>query len=108
MLADVRTYTCRPGTLKKHLAIYEEYGLAVQKKHLGEPFAYLLTETGNPNTFIHIWLYQNAGDREARRRNLMADPEWIRYLEKSSEAGYLVSQQNSLMTPAPFVPLPQR
>ena len=26
MLLDVRTYTCRPGTIKKHLALYEKLG----------------------------------------------------------------------------------
>src|SRR5690348_14658336 len=35
MLIDHRTYTVKPGTLAKHLKIYEEFGLAPQKKHLG-------------------------------------------------------------------------
>ena len=26
MLLDVRTYTCRPGTIKKHIALYEKMG----------------------------------------------------------------------------------
>ena len=46
MLLDVRTYTCRPGTIKKHLALYEKLGKGPQTKHLGQPFAYLVTETG--------------------------------------------------------------
>ncbi len=29
MLYDVRTYTCRPGTLKRHLALYAEHGFDV-------------------------------------------------------------------------------
>ena len=47
MLLDVRTYTCRPGTIKKHLALYDRLGKGPQTKHLGQPFAYLVTETGN-------------------------------------------------------------
>ena len=27
MLLDMRTYTCRPGTIKKHLALYKEHGV---------------------------------------------------------------------------------
>ena len=27
MLIDHRTYTVKPGTMAKHLAIYQEYGL---------------------------------------------------------------------------------
>ncbi|MCF3936258.1 NIPSNAP family protein [Acuticoccus sp. M5D2P5] len=103
MLFDHRTYTCRPGTIKKHLALYEEHGFAVQKKHLGEPFLYAATETGDVNTYVHVWAYENAGDRETRRAALQADPDWQAYLKKSGDAGYLVSQVNKLMMPVPFV-----
>ncbi len=102
MLYDVRTYTCRPGTIKKQLAIYEELGYAVQKKHLGEPVAYMQTETGNVNSFMHIWLYADAADRSQRRAELMKDAAWHNYLQKSVEAGYLISQENQLMVPTSF------
>ena len=39
MLIDHRTYTLRPGTLRKQLALYEKHGLAHQKRHFGEPLA---------------------------------------------------------------------
>ncbi len=29
MLLDVRTYTCKPGTIKKHLEVYEKFGYSV-------------------------------------------------------------------------------
>lgn len=102
MLYDVRTYVCRPGTIKAHLAIYEEYGLKPQKRHLGEPLAYLQTETGNVNSYIHIWVYKDAQDREQRRAAMQADPDWIAYIKRSAEAGYLQSQNNQLMTPVSF------
>lgn len=102
MLYDVRTYICRPGTIRLHLALYAEHGLAVQRKHLGEPVLYLQTETGNVNCFIHIWGYQDAQDRARRRAALQADPGWVEYMRRSLEAGYLVSQNNALMTEVPF------
>ncbi|AKZ64714.1 NIPSNAP family containing protein [Herbaspirillum hiltneri N3] len=105
MLLDVRTYTARPGTLKKHLALYEEHGFDIQRKHLGEPLAYLVAESGRLNCYTHIWVYQDAADRNARRDRLQADPAWAAYLEKSANAAYLVSQENQLMTPAKFAPL---
>jgi hypothetical protein len=105
MLYDVRTYTCRAGTIKKHLALYAEYGYAVQSRHLGKPLAYLQTETGNVNSYLHIWVYQDAADREARRKALQKDPEWATYLSKSADAGFLISQQNTLMTEVPFFQL---
>jgi hypothetical protein len=105
MLLDVRTYTCRAGRLKPQLELYEQYGLKAQTRHLGQPFAFLITETGPINTYIHIWAYENAGDRETRRAAMQADPEWQDYLRRSAEAGNLVAQENRLMTPASFAPI---
>lgn len=102
MLYDVRTYTCRAGTLKKHLALYAQSGFDTQRRHLGEPLAYMQTETGNVNSYTHIWVYQNAADREQRRATLQRDPEWLDYLKESAQAGYLLSQETRLMVPTPF------
>lgn len=102
MLYDVRTYTCKPGTLKKQLALYEEYGFEAQKRHLGEPVVYLVAETGNPNSYTHIWAYQDAADRAARRAALHKDPGWQVFLQKSNETDYLEKQENVFMSPAPF------
>lgn len=105
MLLDIRTYVCRPGMIKKHLALYEQMGKGPQTRILGQPFAYLLTETGDPNEFVHIWMFDNAGDREAKRATLWADPEWLAYTVKSGELGALVKQSNRLMKPADFFPI---
>jgi hypothetical protein len=105
MLLDVRIYTCRPGTIKKHLALYERLGKGPQTRHLGEPFAYLVTETGNVNQYLHIWAYENAADRERRRAAMQADPEWIAFTEESAKLGALEHQQNQLMQPVSFFPL---
>ena len=105
MLLDHRTYTVRPGTLPAHLKLYEELGRETQVRHLGEPLAYLITETGEINTFVHIWKYQDAADRAKRRAAMQADPGWQKYMAESSKAGYLIKQENKLMTPAAFFPL---
>lgn len=102
MLYDLRTYTCTPGKIKKHLALYAEHGFDVQRRHLGEPVVYLQTETGDVNSYVHIWAYDDAADRARKRAALQADPAWAKYLALSSEAGYLTSQTNRLMTPVPF------
>lgn len=107
MLIDHRTYTCRPGTVKMHLALYAEHGYAAQSRHLGVPWLYAAAESGDPNSYVHVWIYENAGDREAKRNALAADPDWASYLQKSRDAGYLVSQFNSLLTPVDFAPPPK-
>ena len=88
--------------LKPHLKLYEDYGLAPQTKNLGAPFAYMVGETGNPNQYTHIWMYENAGDREARRAAMWDDPDWLVYVKKSSELGALEKQENVLMNNANF------
>ena len=105
MLLDVRTYVCRPGTIGAHLALYEKLGKAPQFRCLGAPLCYLKTETGNVNEYVHIWVYENAGDREAKRAKLWADEDWLAYTRKSAELGALISQNNKLMTPVEFCPL---
>ena len=106
MLLDVRTYTCRPGTIKKHLELYEKMGKAPQTRHLGQPLAYMTTETGNPNQYVHIWKYESAGDREAKRAAMWADADWIAYTQESAKLGALEAQENKLMVPVGFFPEP--
>ena len=102
MLLDVRTYTCHPGKIKKQLAIYEEFGKGPQTKHLGFPLAFLVCETANPNQYVHIWTFENAGDREKKRNAMWSDPDWLNYTEKSAELGALAHQENKLMRPVNF------
>ncbi|MET4102569.1 hypothetical protein ABIE58_002005 [Roseovarius sp. MBR-78] len=102
MIYDHRTYICRPGTIKKHLALYAEHGYAAQLRILGAPLLFAQTETGDVNSFVHIWPYRDAADRAERRARLAADPDWQSYLGKSAAAGYLVEQTSKIMMPAPF------
>ena len=87
------------------MAIYQEYGLAAQKRHLGEPLAYLITESGEVNTYIHIWVYKDAADRATKRAAMQADPAWQVFMQKGAEAGYVVAQRNNLMNDVPFAPI---
>ncbi len=99
MLIDHRTYRCKPGKMQAYLKLYEEHGKAAQTKHLGQPVAHMITESGSMNTLIHIWAYDSATDREKKRAAMQADPAWQNFLKLSGEAGYLEHQQTNLMTP---------
>ena len=105
MLIDHRTYTCRPGTLRKQVELYEKYGLKSQTRHFGEPLAWLITETGDVNTYVHIWVYDSFEDRVKKRTALFKDPEWLVYLEENAKAGFLIKQESKLMSPAAFAPI---
>lgn len=105
MIFDHRTYTCKPNTVPLQLALYEKYGKAPQEKHLGKPVLYGITETGKINTYIHVWAYEDAADRAKRRAAMQADPDWQTFVKNSSEAGYLITQKNQILNPAPFFDL---
>jgi len=102
MLFDMRTYRCKPGWIKEHLALYQELGYPAQSRHLGEPVFYAAAETGAVNTYVHIWAYHSAGDRETKRAAMWSDPDWLAYVAKSRELGALVQQDNQLMSPVAF------
>ncbi|MDH3451616.1 MAG: NIPSNAP family protein, partial [Gammaproteobacteria bacterium] len=97
-----RTYTCRPGTIMKQLALYETNGWAPQTRHLGQPLLYAITETGDVNSYVHVWVYEDAADRQRRRGAMHADPDWQAYLALSAEAQYLISQVNKILTAVAF------
>ena len=105
MLIDHRYYRIKPGMVQAHLDLYEQAGFKAQSRHLGQPFAYLYTETGDVNTLVHMWLYDDVADRARKRAAMAADPEWQNYLRLLGESGYLESQRNNLMLPANFAPI---
>jgi hypothetical protein len=106
MIFDMRTYTCKPGTIKAHLALYQEKGLGPQSKHLGQPVLYATTEVGDVNSYVHVWAYKDLADRTAKRAAMWSDPEWLAYTKASAELGALIGQENKILVAAPFFKLP--
>ncbi len=104
MLLDVRTYKALPGRVPAQLELYKKYAYPVQLRYMGEPLCYAVAESGELNTFTHIWVYASAADREAKRAKMMHDPDWKIFLAENAKAGNLVEQKNCLMTPTAFSP----
>ncbi len=102
MIYDHRTYTCRPGTIKVQLETYRAHGWPAQKRHLGAPLLYAMTDVGDVNSYVHIWVYQDAADRAAKRAAMQADPDWQAYLKISAKAGNLLHQENKILAPTAF------
>jgi hypothetical protein len=110
VLLDVRTYKTLPGRVPAQLEIYKKYGYPVQLRYMGEPLCYAVAESGELNTFTHIWVYASAADREEKRARMMKDPDWAVYLAENVKGGHLISQETCLMTPvgfAPPIPMPK-
>jgi len=102
MIYDMRVYTCRPGTIKKHIELYQQMGFLAQSKHLGKPVVWATTEVGDVNQYVHVWAYKDVADRAAKRAAMWDDPDWIAYTQKSAELGALIKQENRILVAAPF------
>ena len=79
MIIDHRTYQIKHGMEKAYLKTFEEVGLPIQLRHLGNLVAYFKTAIGPVNEVIHLWGYKSLADMEDRRARRDADPESVSY-----------------------------
>ena len=105
MIIDHRTYSFRPGTVKRWLEKYEKDGLPIQRKHLGEFIGIFTTEVGNLHEVVFMWAYESLADREQRRANMEADPDWLTFIEEIWELDAIVEQKIKMLRPVPYSPL---
>lgn len=103
MLVDERTYVIAPGCLPRYLEAHLAQALPLMRGYLGEPLAYFTGVDGELDTFVHLWGYADAADREGRRARLYADPRWLDYRRDTGAQGWVVSQRNRLLQPVPGV-----
>ena len=103
MLIEMRQYQLESGSIPKFYDIYQEYGLPVQAPILGNLLMAMHTEIGPLNNFIHLWGYESFGDRDKRRAELAAHPDWPKYLERALPL--LKVMQNKVCIAAPFSPI---
>jgi hypothetical protein len=82
MIVEERDYRLHPGKLGTYLKLYEEEGMAVQKRILGNMIGYFSTDIGELQHVVHLWGYENYAEREQRRAELGRNPDWLRYTEK--------------------------
>lgn len=99
MIIDHRTYTFRPGTLFRWLEKYQNEGLPIQKKYLGEFLGLYTQETGNLHQVVFMWAYESMGDREQRRAAMEADADWQKFIEEVWALDVIVSQEIKFLKP---------
>jgi hypothetical protein len=103
MIVEMRTYGFVAGGAPKFLKIYQDKGLAIQTRILGNLLGYFVTEVGPLNQTVHLWGYDSFEERVRRRALLQADGDWQAFFAEI--APLLVSQQSALLTPTPFSPI---
>jgi hypothetical protein len=104
MVVEQRIYTLKAEyTPAQYIAAYEELGMALQIRHLGNLIGYFISEIGTLNQLIFLWGYESFPERGRRRAALAAEPQWENYLAKVRPM--LQSMENRLLVPAASSPL---
>jgi hypothetical protein len=103
VILDERTYTIKPDQVREYLRLYVEEGMALQVSHLGDLIGWFTTDSGVVNQVVHMWRYQDAGDRERRRAAMEADPAWQAFRAKTSHC--VTEMRSRILRPTAFSPM---
>jgi hypothetical protein len=103
MIVDEHIYTFYPGKLEEFLRLYEQEGLELQKKILGNLIGYFTSDIGPMNQIIHLWGFDDYSERDRRRRELLANPVWRAYLPKVR--AMMLQQETKILLPTKFSPI---
>lgn len=100
MIVEQRSYTLRAGSVSEYFSLYRAEGLEVQLRILGRMVGYYASEIGELNQVVHLWAFEDLGERQERRAKLRSDPEFQVYVGKILPL--LVKQTSQILVPAPF------
>ena len=99
-LVDIRIYTVHHGMMTDLLSFLREEAAEIQARHWPDNVAYLAGQSGRLNRVVHLWGHADHAERLARRKALLADPDWQRCLKTILPK--LARMETLTGTPAPF------
>ena len=76
MIYELRTYTCRQGTLPDVVKAASTVSRDIRKDDYGKLEGYWLTEIGPLNQVMHLWSYKDLNERARLRAELAKNPRW--------------------------------
>lgn len=96
MIYEVRTYTLEPGTVAQFEAGFAE---ALPHREKYSPLAaFWHTDIGPLNQVIHVWPYENLGERERIRAEAAQDPHW-----PPADLSMIQTMESEIWNPASFM-----
>jgi NIPSNAP len=102
VIVEQRTYTLQSGKMTSFVEHYVNNGLPVMKRVLGNFLGFYTSDIGIQNQVIHMWGYESHADREARRKLLSTEPDWIAYIKNGPPV--VISAENRILIPSAFSP----
>ena len=103
MIVEERTYHVFTGKLPEVVRLYEVEGTALQQRILGNLIGAFTVDVGALSSIVQLWAYESYAERERRRAELQANPEWKAFLAKLQPL--LHTQENRILVPTSFSPL---
>lgn len=103
MIVEERNYAFAPTDLPGFLKIYEEEGVHIATRVLGNLLGYFRTEVGSDlNEVVHLWGFEDLNDRALRRAALWQDAQWLDFAVRCPAP---IRQRNRLLMPTAWSPI---
>jgi len=102
VIVEMRSYVLHPGALPEFMRLMGSEGIDIERHARGNLLGFYSTEIGCINKVIHLWRYASFEDRQQRRAQLAASPEWTAFVPKVLPL--IQEMRNELLNPAPFSP----
>ena len=106
MIVEMRSYVLHPGKLGEFMRLMTHEGIGIEQPVLGRLLGFYTSEIGSINKVIHLWGYDSFEERQRRRAQLAAHPEWIAFTPKVLPL--IRDMHNELLNPASFSPMPSQ
>jgi hypothetical protein len=76
MIFELRTYTCKQGTMPEVAKTASTLGRDIRKDNYGKLEGYWMTDIGPLNQVMHLWSYKDLNERERLRGELAKNQRW--------------------------------
>jgi hypothetical protein len=76
MIYELRTYTCKQGTMPQVANTAGTIGRDIRKDDYGKLEGYWMSEIGPLNQVMHLWSYKDLNERERLRGELAKNQRW--------------------------------
>jgi len=101
---ELRTYEIIVGKMADVVRLYKDEGWPAIENHPKKLVGYFIGDIGALNQLVHLWKFDDDADRRAFWAALFSDPDFKAFAGKLRPL--IASQQNKLMTSAPWGPQP--
>jgi hypothetical protein len=76
MIYELRTYTCKQGTIGDVVKAASTVSRDIRKDDYGKLEGYWSTDIGPLNQVMHLWSYKDLNERARLRGELLKNPRW--------------------------------